>query len=82
MYEELSAAFPNHNYFYEVSNLTMADALDRCARLTLDDGQVLTFQNKIVFVVKHALATTDITWLNPVAGSPIEGTASETPSDE
>ena len=73
MYEELATAFPTHTHFYEVSNLTMGDALDRCARLTLDEGQVLTFQNKIVFAVTHALETTDITWLNPVAGSPIDG---------
>lgn len=72
MYEELNAAFPGHTHFYEVGNMTMGEALERCARMTGDDGQVLNFQGKIIFAVKHALATTEITWLNPVAGSPVD----------
>jgi hypothetical protein len=47
--------------------------MERCARLSGDDGHVFNFQGKIVFAVKHALETTDISWLNPVSGSPIDG---------
>ena len=71
MYDELFAAFPDHSYFYEVSNMTMNDALERCARMTGDNGLVSTYQNKIIFAVKHSLDTNDITWLSPVAGSPL-----------
>lgn len=72
MYNELTIGFPDHTHFYEVGNMTMGEALDRCARMTGDDGQVLNYQGKIVFAVKHALDTNEISWLNPVAGSPID----------
>jgi len=73
MFEELNNAFPNHTHFYEVSGLVMTEAMERCARLTGDDGHVLNYQGKIIFAVKHALDTADIAWLNPVSGSPIDG---------
>lgn len=73
MFEELNNAFPNHTHFYEVNGLVLADAMERCARLTGEDGHVLNHQGKIIFAVKHALETADIPWLNPVSGSPIDG---------
>lgn len=72
MFDELNAVFPNHTNFYEISGLTMTEALERCARLSGDDGHVLTYQGRIIFAVKHALSTSDISWINPVAGSPID----------
>jgi hypothetical protein len=72
MFDELNAAFPYHSNFYEVSGLVMSEAMERCARLTGDDGMVFNFQGKIIFAVKHALDTANISWLNPVAGSPID----------
>ena len=82
MYDNLNAAFPNHTHFYIVNGLQMAEALDRCARMTGDDGQVFNYQNMIVFAVKHKLETTDITWLDPVPGSPIDVTPSENQPSE
>jgi hypothetical protein len=72
MYNELNNIFPDHFYFYEVGNMSFGDALERCARLTGDDGHVVNYQGRIVFAVKHKLVTDDISWLNPVPGSPIE----------
>lgn len=71
MFNELNNMFPDHTNFYEVGNMTFSDALERCARLTAGDGQVLNYQGKIVFAVKHNVDTTAIDWLNPVPGSPI-----------
>lgn len=73
MFEELNNAFPNHSHFYEVNGLVLSDAMERCARLTGEDGHILNYQGKIIFAVKHALETADISWLNPVSGSPIDG---------
>jgi hypothetical protein len=70
MFDELFAAFPEHTHFYEVCNMTMSDALERCARMTGDNGMVCNYQNKIIFAVKHPLITDDIVWLSPVSGSP------------
>lgn len=72
MFEELNNAFPNHTHFYEVNGLVLSDAMERCARLTGDDGHVLNYQGKVIFAVKHALTTDNIDWLNPVSGSPID----------
>lgn len=72
MFEELNNAFPNHTHFYEVNGLVLSDAMERCARLTGDDGHVLNYQGKVIFAVKHALVTDNIDWLNPVSGSPID----------
>jgi hypothetical protein len=72
MFDALNAAFPNHTHFYVVNGLSMADALDRCARMTGDDGQVFNYQNMIIFAVKHALDTANIPWLDPVSGSPVD----------
>jgi hypothetical protein len=77
MFDELNNTFPGHTHFYEVSGLMMSDAMERCARLTLDDGHVLNYQGKIIFAVKHALETADISWLNPVPGSPVDTPAVE-----
>lgn len=72
MFDVLNAAFPNHTHFYIVNGLSMSDALDRCARMTGDDGQVFNYNNQIIFAVKHNLETVDIPWLDPVPGSPVD----------
>ena len=77
MFDALNAAFPNHTHFYVVNGLSMADALDRCARMTGDDGQVFNYQNMIIFAVKHALDTANIPWLDPVSGSPVDVTPND-----
>ena len=82
MYDSLNAAFPNHTHFYVVNGLSMADALDRCARMTGDDGQVFMYNNSMVFAVKHALDTALIPWLDPVAGSPVDVASNNNDGDE
>lgn len=72
MYNDLNNIFPDHFHFYEVGNMSFSDALERCARLTGDDGHVVNYQGKIIFAVKHKIETDDISWLNPVPGTPIE----------
>jgi hypothetical protein len=71
MYNELNAAFPRHTHFYEVTGLAMSEALDRCARVTGGDGEVLNYQGKIIFAVSHSLGT-GIDFLVAVEGSPID----------
>lgn len=83
MFEDLNAAFPNQSYFYIVTGLPMADALERCARLTGDDGHVTNYQNQIIFACSHAVGVnaSDIPWLTPVEGSPIDSIATVLDSD-
>lgn len=76
MFNELNNAFPDHTHFYEVKGLTLTEALDRCARMTGDSGNVFNYQGKIIFAVKHSLGT-DLAWAELVAGSPIDGEISE-----
>ena len=71
MFEELNDAFPDHTHFYEVRGLTLTDALDKCARMTGDSGNVFNHQGKIIFAVKHSLGT-DLPWANLVPGSPLD----------
>lgn len=81
MFNDLNAAFPNFTHFYTVNGLSMADALDRCARLTGDDGNVFHYQNQIVFALTHSLGT-DIPWLSAVPGTPEEVLVIETIPEE
>jgi hypothetical protein len=76
MYDELNAAFPKHSFFYEVNNLTFGEALERCARLTGGDGELLNYQGKIIFAVDHTLGN-EIEFLTAVEGSPIDVTSTE-----
>jgi hypothetical protein len=71
MFDELNAAFPGHSHFYEVIGITLSDALERCARLTGDEGHVFQYKSKIVFAVKHDLGN-EIDWLTPVEGTPVD----------
>lgn len=72
MFNELNDAFPDHTHFYEIKGLTLSEALDRCARMTGDNGQVFNYQGKIIFAVKHSLGN-ELPWADPVSGSPIDG---------
>lgn len=82
MFDALNNAFPNHTHFYIVNGLTMSDALDRCARMTGDDGQIFMYNNSMVFAVKHALDTAQIPWLDPVSGSPVDVAPNDNNGDE
>ena len=65
MYTELNDAFPSHSFFYEVVGLQFGDALERCARMTGDDGRVFNYQGKIIFAAQHDLGN-DNNWLMPI----------------
>jgi len=71
MFQELNNAFPDHTHFYEVLGITMNEAMDRCARLTGDNPQVMNYNGNIIFALNHDLGT-GIEWLRPVSGSPID----------
>lgn len=79
MFEELNAAYPNQSYFYVVNGLPMADALERCARLTGDDAHVVNYNNQIIFASAHPIGVnaSGIEWLTPVAGSPVDAESKE-----
>lgn len=72
MYNELNNVFPNHTHFYEVSGMSMTEALEICARLSADDTHVVNYAGKIIFATKHNVESVDIPWLHPVAGSPAD----------
>lgn len=71
MYNELNSIFPDHFYFYDVGNMSFGEALERCARLSGDDNHVVNYQGRVIFAAKNAIDVNAISWLNPVAGSPI-----------
>lgn len=71
MFLELNEAFPDHTHFYDVRGLTLTEALDKCARMTGDSGNVFNYQGKIIFAVKHSLGT-ELSWATLVPGSPID----------
>jgi hypothetical protein len=70
MYTQLNEAFPQQQYFYTVNGLTMADALEKCARLTGENSHVFNYQGQVIFAVNHDLGS-DIEFLTPVSGSPV-----------
>jgi len=78
MFQELNNMFPDHSHFYEVGGMTILEAMERCSRLTGHDNHVMNYQGKIIFAVKHAIETDDVSWLNPVPGSPIDNNVSDT----
>jgi hypothetical protein len=55
MYDELKAVFPGYSHFYEVVGLQLAEAMDRCARMTGSSANILQYQNKIIFALTHDL---------------------------
>lgn len=71
MFDELNAAFPNHTHFYEVVGLSLADAMDRSARLTGGDCHILNYQGKIIFAVQHDVNVSGFDWLIDVPGAPV-----------
>ena len=75
LYEELNTAMPQQ-HFYEVIGLTFGEALDRCARMTGNEGNVFTFNGKTIFAIHHSIGG-DNDWLVPVDGQPAETPAEE-----
>ena len=73
MFEELNKMFADYTHFYEVG-MTLNEALERCARLTGDDGHVLNYGGKVIFAVKHPIGVnaSEISWLTPVSGQPVD----------
>jgi hypothetical protein len=52
MYNELKAAYPSYTHFYEVK-MSLAEAMDLCARLSSDDEHVVQFGGKIYYTAKN-----------------------------
>jgi hypothetical protein len=76
MYEQLNEAFPQQTHFYTVNGLTMADALERCARLTGENAHVFNYNGQIIFALNHDLGS-DLDFLTPVPGTPVAEVAPE-----
>jgi hypothetical protein len=64
LFEELDTAFPAHSHFYSVS-LPLNEALDRCARMTGDNGHVFSYNGMVVLAVQHGTGP-DVPWLNEI----------------
>lgn len=69
LYEELDKIFPGHFYFYQVQNMDLSEALDRCGRLTGESAHVIQYQGQLIFASTHAISN-EIPWLVAVAGNP------------
>ena len=77
MFDELNAAFPNHTHFYEV-NLSITEAMERCARMAAGDVHVVNYQGKVIFAAQHAMTgISNADWISEVPGAPVEVVAEE-----
>jgi hypothetical protein len=83
MFDDLNSAFPDHDYFYEVSGLTLNEAMEYCARLSAGNPHIFNFNGKVIFASQQPVSTTDISWLTEVPGSPtiLAEDVSATPSE-
>ena len=64
MFEKLSEMFPGSKYF-EVLGFTHADAMEKCARLSIDGDHVIEINGKVAYITNHDISP-DIGWLVPV----------------
>ena len=67
MYDDMKAIFQSYSHFYVFTGGSMSQAMELCARLTGNDGQVATRNGQIIFAVRHSIGT-EIPWLVPVDG--------------
>lgn len=65
LFEELDAIFTNHTNYYTVAVPSMNDALERCARLTGGDDQVITYNGQIILATQQNLGN-QISWLTEI----------------
>jgi len=75
-YSDLLAYYPAFTHFYKVNNLTLPDAMERCARMTGDEGHVVQINGETYFTVKHEIGN-DNDWLTLVAGTPVDADVTE-----
>ena len=75
-YDDMSAQFSGYTHFYEFTGGSFSQALEMCARLTSQEGQVAQRNGKIIFAVRHDLGN-EISWLRAVDGQPLENDPSE-----
>lgn len=80
-YDDLYNAFPHHDYFYEVVGLSMAQALETCARVTGAPAHVINFGGGMVLATQHALGD-GITWLRAIPGNPAPAEPEVTPDPD
>lgn len=67
MYDDMKSIFQSYTHFYIFTGGSMAQAIELCARLTGNDGQVASRNGQIIFAVRHSIGT-EIPWLVPVEG--------------
>lgn len=65
LFEELDAIFSNHTNYYIVSLPSMNDALERCARLTGGDDQVINYNGQMILATQQNIGN-QISWLTEV----------------
>lgn len=67
MYDDMKDIFHSYTHFYIFTGGSFTTALEMCARLTGNDGQVAQRNGLIIFAVRHSIGT-EIPWLTPVEG--------------
>lgn len=75
LFDELDAIFTNHSHYYTVALPDMNDALERCARVTGGNAQVINYAGQMILASQSSLGD-QISWLTeiprPVTEEPTE----------
>jgi hypothetical protein len=65
LFDELDAIFSNHTHYYTVALPDMNEALEKCARVTGDNAQVINYAGQMVLASQSNLGD-QISWLTEI----------------
>jgi hypothetical protein len=65
LFEELDAIFPAHTHYYSVALTDMNEALEKCARVTGGNAQVINYSGQMILATQTNIGN-EITWLNEI----------------
>lgn len=64
MFDKLNEMFPGAS-FYEVVGMTHSDAIELCARLSVDRDHLIEINGKVVYIVPESIGTS-VDFLSPI----------------
>jgi hypothetical protein len=79
LFDELDAIFTNHSHYYTVGLPDMNEALERCARVTHTNPQVINYNGQMILATQHSLGS-QISWLTEIPRPIVEQIESTTPA--
>jgi hypothetical protein len=65
LFQELDVIFTTHTHYYTVGLPTMNEALERCARVTGGNPQVINYGGQIILASQSSLGN-EISWLTEI----------------